>query len=194
MKYKSINIAYGIVESCDWNINQSINSDGFLSGIGFFNFRTHEDRIRESRKYKNLYLSNGCIDEGCWQTIQKINYKGKIIGTGYFSLKTRDEAHRIHNNWSRRTRLGTVDVNGKTIKIKNLNKRDYPYECELCKVKNTILHYHHWIDDEYNVGVWVCMICHRLCELVDRFGKSEVNEMIKRYLDLKYEAEIQYCW
>lgn len=87
-------------------------------------------------------------------------------------------------SYSRKHNLGT---NGKV--YHGLNKRPYPENgrCELCDGKNSIkkkiLVYHHWDDNNMNLGVWVCFFCHGIVESIDNI--DDIEFIIKKYITLK---------
>jgi hypothetical protein len=46
--------------------------------------------------------------------------------------------------------------------IKNIIKRNYPKDekCEICKKNGKRLVYHHWDNDNFLKGIWICNRCH----------------------------------
>lgn len=48
-------------------------------------------------------------------------------------------------------------------------KRDYPLDncCEVCKRTGRKLAYHHWQNSNLQLGVWICLTCHKLAHGVD---------------------------
>ncbi len=49
------------------------------------------------------------------------------------------------------------------------HKRHYPFDekCEVCGRGQRRLGYHHWDDNDYSKGIWVCIPCHNLAEGFD---------------------------
>ena len=75
--------------------------------------------------------------------------------------------------------------NGKTVLV---NRRPKPDHCEVCGSPTNKLSWHHWIDDEPEKGVYVCLFCHIIAETIDHMEKSNgspYNERIRKYLELK---------
>lgn len=62
-------------------------------------------------------------------------------------------------------------------------KRPRPRVCELCGVVSR-LEYHHWDEEDFSKGLWLCWRCHTFAEGVDA-GLSEDN-----YLRLKQKIEV----
>lgn len=90
--------------------------------------------------------------------------------------------------WGRLHRLTTSDG----VTHSGLSKRPRPDDiCELCGKKTEKLAYHHWDDTNLSKGIWVCFLCHMLCENVDNGGKKliEVYELKKTLLDLTLKEE-----
>lgn len=80
----------------------------------------------------------------------------------------------------RRTTLGTVDEHGKPIVVTGLHKRPHPGACEACGT-TAILHYHHWIKKNYNLGVWLCNSHHMAAEALEKMPNfPEVYAELKR--------------
>ena len=80
-------------------------------------------------------------------------------------------------------RQHTLVVGGKRIVV---NKRTRPDTCEVCEMVGDYtgdrLSYHHWNDSNPHLGLWLCFMCHRMAEGVDRGlytiylkKKAEVN-------------------
>ena len=64
-------------------------------------------------------------------------------------------------------------------------KRPFVDYCEVCGTTGTILPYHHWDDNHLDIGIWLCMGCHKMAEAVDR-GLHKV------YLKKKREILCQF--
>ena len=91
----------------------------------------------------------------------------------------RQRAIERHREWNRKFALA---VQGKHQKV---NKRPRPESCELCKWGHKILHYHHWDDNNPELGLWLCGRCHTIV------GGWEKN-IIAEYLKLK--EQITNIW
>lgn len=87
---------------------------------------------------------------------------------------------------NRHTMLGTT-IDGKSIVLTGLHKREYTRVCELCgKGPRKRLYYHHWLDDFPWIGMWLCFKCHMLAESID-----EKRDMLDKYLKLKAEITVE---
>lgn len=68
------------------------------------------------------------------------------------------------------------------------DKRPFLGFCELCgrtyEDDRHKFHYHHWIEEEPTIGIWVCVKCHWMVEAVDTGLLQKYNE-----LKLKIEEE-----
>lgn len=73
--------------------------------------------------------------------------------------------------------------NGK--RIRGLNKRSRPDDCELCNEDHRMLYYHHWDDNNYNIGLWLCHRCHYKVEWIENGFKDFAN----KYHSLKKSVE-----
>lgn len=91
--------------------------------------------------------------------------------------KTRTEWMR---NYSRRH---VLHVNGKA--ICGLDKRAWTGYCELCNKENIRLHYHHWDDSRPSMGIWICQLCHYMCEQLEKEGLL----IAQRYFNFKQILE-----
>ena len=198
MKKKKVIDIYFISESKSYiRIRQQITENGDVLGIGWFEIQTpleieeHSKRIRERRK--SIMLASGTFEGGkkYWKLSQFVYGNGKVIGTSSFSFteltelkkqKAREDA-RLH-------RLSTVK-NGKSIRIYDLNKRSYSETCEICG-KNTHLVYHHWDDNNYSKGIWVCVRCHLIIEIMDKMLSNNLSDSMKTYLIKKSQIEEEF--
>ena len=74
---------------------------------------------------------------------------------------------------------------------KGLKKRPHPKQCELCGSEKNVklgpirLEWHHWIEANPNIGLWMCYRCHRFAEFCDKY---DVGLMFRTYETLKGEA------
>ena len=64
-----------------------------------------------------------------------------------------------------------------------VRKRPRPNDiCELCGKESLKLEYHHWDDDNPELGIWVCYRCHRTVEGADK-------GLVQKYFELKQLIE-----
>lgn len=128
-------------------------------------------------------------------TVVKISELLKVSRlTVYDHLHPDKYADRLKRSkdYQRRTMICTGASKEGTTVIKHLEKRPYTEVCELCETRSKRLHYHHWISDNPSIGVWVCFNCHRVAELIDEKGASEVSKIVSRYYLLKFKlAKVQ---
>lgn len=102
----------------------------------------------------------------------------------------RREYQRVGKEWRRLhilTTAGGVSHSG-------LNKRPRPDDiCELCGREVKRLSYHHWDDTNLSKGLWVCYLCHMLCENLDNGSKSliKVYEVLKFCLDETFKERLR---
>ena len=71
-----------------------------------------------------------------------------------------------------------------------LHKRPYPLDgrCEICNTELIRYCYHHWDDNNLNLGIWVCGSCDYFMEGIDEIDKNPFKVDI--YHRLKNEAEV----
>jgi len=98
-------------------------------------------------------------------------------------------------NWARNH---IIITGGK--KVCGVNKRPYTGYCELCGrefwEEVNKLFYHHWDDKDIKKGkevrgIWLCGICHFMCEMVEKDRLYLVQRYLrfKRALDKKHKIE-----
>ena len=129
-------------------------------------YQEHKEQIKEkAKKWRETH------QEQYRENIRRYNQNRREEITAY---------HRIHS-------LGT---NGKV--YHGLNKRPYPYHCEICGTEHVRLNYHHWDDNNMNLGIWVCQsqFCHGLLELDDRGLIFERLEIYHRLRELINKVEV----
>ncbi len=85
--------------------------------------------------------------------------------------------------YQRRTILGTGTCKANATVYKHLNKRPHPGICELCDKDKRLLHYHHWDDDYPEIGLWVCVKCHKIAGFYE--GDFDVLRLMLKYVRLK---------
>jgi ribosomal protein L37AE/L43A len=101
-------------------------------------------------------------------------------------MSDKKEYQRKSRARNRKHVLVSSKLNGKKIVYHGLNKRPYPYHCELCnKPMLRRLGYHHWNDKRPQVGMWLCQRCYGLAEAIDSFDSQTFPLMVNRYLNLK---------
>lgn len=68
--------------------------------------------------------------------------------------------------------------------FKGLNKRPYPEGkgCEICQRQDKHLVYHHWNDNNPSLGLWICKICHDMCEQIDK-GLDVHYNFLKQFVE-----------
>lgn len=84
------------------------------------------------------------------------------------------EIHKESNReYYRNNFVGSVRE-GKFKHSRSPGKRPRPEDeaCELCSRIPSRLHYHHWDDEDYSKGMWLCVVCHMFGEGIDK-GCSE---------------------
>jgi len=89
------------------------------------------------------------------------------------------EQIRLYNlNWQRKntikTRLLGENKLDKEQRFFVEGKRQYPLDnlCEICRVEREKgLVYHHWDDDDFSCGIWVCKSCHNAIHYRIRLAK-----------------------
>ena len=96
------------------------------------------------------------------------------------------ENRRIRSrDYYRRTLIVTGSTKENAVVLKGLHKRPYTGRCELCGKENTRFHYHHWDPDNPSMGIWICFVCHRLVELMDKVGSLGVTNLMSKYVQVK---------
>jgi hypothetical protein len=138
--------------------------------------RYRSENKEKQKKYMKEYLNNNR---------EKINKQSR-------------EWSKIHRkeirDFRRKHYLNSVRLLKDGRKIYNINKRDYPLDnkCELCNEipqKKQVLVYHHWNDDNFEQGIWVChKECHWICEGLDN---PEFEKLKNRYLNIKQIINIE---
>lgn len=68
----------------------------------------------------------------------------------------------VNEKTRERRRLHEIRYHSHKKDIKGLNKAPYPPngDCLICG-RASKLGYHHWLDSNPNIGIWVCAGCHR---------------------------------
>jgi hypothetical protein len=143
----------------------------------------HPDKVRESaRKY---YLKNrGGILARLKTPGQKKKHQNyyarnrdKLLANGlnYY------ESHREERLAYAKVYSNTIiSHNGKVI-LRKVDKPPKPLLCLLCKRKSYLV-YHHWEDDQPEVGLWICNPCHMAIHRMIKVGlllpKVESQEKI----------------
>ncbi|KKN54550.1 hypothetical protein LCGC14_0591420 [marine sediment metagenome] len=96
-------------------------------------------------------------------------------------LPNHKEAQRRWYDSKGRDRYRVKSLGGKYLPPGE-EKRPYTGKCELCGATyeddKSKFHYHHWIDEEPTIGIWVCVKCHWMIEAVD-------TGLLQKYEELK---------
>lgn len=118
--------------------------------------------------------------EVCYQTIYLyLNNQGRL--RQYETTRRWQEEHpQGARDYRRQHSAFTKDRK----MVYGITRRPRPETCELCRRNSRRLHYHHWNDEEIEVGLWLCTACHRLAEVVDKGAIEDVD----KYLELKAAA------
>jgi hypothetical protein len=86
-----------------------------------------------------------------------------------------ERAREQSRNYRRETRVTLKD--GKQIQIDNKPRRPDNI-CQLCGDTREVIAYHHWDDNYPHCGVWVCVPCHKGCEMFEK-------GLIDKYVSMK---------
>jgi len=85
-------------------------------------------------------------------------------------IEKRNERNRRYN------RQHYLKINGEYVRHK---KEPRPKLCQLCG-EHHARDYHHWHDQNGAIkGIWVCMMCHRVCEGVEKDLHTKYKEIKK---------------
>lgn len=135
-----------------------------------------------SLKKKKDYICKKCLYQKTKNAIYKWRKKNYKKWRKYQNKWNREHKEQ-KRNWQRIHSLGQHNK-----VIYGLNKRPYPKDgrCEICGQKSKRLFYHHWNDENLNMGIWVCFNCHQLAELIDKNYFSKYGE---KYLKTKEYLE-----
>jgi len=75
-------------------------------------------------------------------------------------------------NYMRKHRIGNPNGDYRHVQ----NKREYPSDnkCEICKRDKPLkLGYHHWNDNDFSKGMWICRMCHFAVHWLELHDQSE---------------------
>jgi hypothetical protein len=129
---------------------------------------SHKEQLRQYRH--EYYLKNKeKLNE------QSRQYYFRVIKPNLEKMQKRCEYSK---QWHRKNVLCTK--NGQI--LYHVNKRDYPEKCELCGVSGQRLEYHHWNDNNLNMGIWICRFCHIMAERVEK-------QLHLKYFELKNQIQ-----
>lgn len=96
-----------------------------------------------------------------------------------YYAENKEKCRKFQRDYARQHYL---EVKGKRIRV---NKRPHQDRCELCGEEKSRIEYHHWDDETPENGLWLCFDCHRLAEVIDKFGLN----IGSKYLKLKGKIE-----
>lgn len=161
-------------------IRARIDDVGNIYGTNYFEIRD----IKETKK-KQFNLMHGKFedDSGYWRLSQLVNWKGNVIGIG--SFRCFDD--RKYNKDKARKHILHTDNRY----ISGLNKREHPGKCEICNTK-TRLYYHHWDNNNYSKGMWLCMRCHLKAECLEKMITEKFIDFENIYLIKKDEIDKEF--
>lgn len=137
-------------------------------------YEKHKERIREqNRKYSKEHREQ----KRQWALRNKDKIKG--YGKKYYEKNKEKIIEKIRKH-CRHQHL-TASIDGKSTRLLKLNKRKWTGYCELCKREiKRYLHYHHWNNKNFNIGLWLCIHCHRFAEVVDKEIKVSDYKRLKK--------------
>lgn len=137
------------------------------------------------REYKRRWEKNNRekCREYCRRYRERHPEKWREIRRKYTQTH-RDKVNRWEREYRRRFYIG-CGSRYKGHRIRAVGKRPYPNDraCEVCKIIGKRLVYHHWLDDDYSVGLWVCWRCHFIYEW-DEKGIIDMCRRKKSELDM----------
>lgn len=86
--------------------------------------------------------------------------------------------------WARENYIGKRLSDGSVRQIRVIGKRKRTEQCEMCRKsgENKRLVYHHWDDEDYSKGLWICQRCHNIAEGVEA-GYAMNYEILKRKIN-----------
>jgi len=140
-------------------------------------YERHKEELKErNRKYSKEHRKQK--REWALKNKDKIKkYSKKYYEKNKGEINSKIRKHCRHQH------LNTI-INGKPERILRLNKREWTGYCELCgKEVKKYLHYHHWDDENLNIGLWLCIYCHRFAERVDKGIKVSDYERLKEMVE-----------
>lgn len=101
-------------------------------------------------------------------------------------VKRLGQLHSVQYRKNHQLEIRNNYLNIKTPKgrrsVKVEGKRPYSGSCELCGNRNRRLSYHHWDDNDYSKGFWLCTGCHVIAEGVEK-------GTVSKYIELKRSLE-----
>jgi uncharacterized CHY-type Zn-finger protein len=127
---------------------------------------------------------------------EKMKIKSRKHGKKYY-YKNIDEQRNIKRvywekdkkKWEREKLV--TRVNGKTITVYHLNKRQKTKGCELCDRELIRLYYHHWDNGNFSKGMWVCGSCHRFITRIES-GFATNYLKLKKYIEESFTRSTGY--
>lgn len=138
-----------------------------------------------SREYKQNHKEKTCI--------YNKEYHKKYYQENKEIILKRNKAYSLRPEVKMRQKeYMRIHVLGTTGKYyTGLNKRPYPQyiRCELCGNISKKLDYHHWDDNNPNLGIWVCYKCHSVCEAIEHQQFTSISE---KYKEMKKTIEKEH--
>lgn len=123
------------------------------------------------RRCRFRHYTRGHICPECWRAYYRA-----------WSKTPAGRAHmRRHTKWVRANYLGVRLEDGRHGYIRIEGKRSHPGSCEMCQRSDRRLAYHHWDNEDFTKGLWLCLPCHNIAEAVEK-GIAE------RYMKRKTEV------
>jgi len=115
---------------------------------------------------------------------EKYLKKQQLANRRYYERHKEEISKRkkIYNKTHSLQRLHTVlgtRINGKSVTIRNIKKRPIPNLCELCQ-KRKPKAYHHWDDNNPDIGMWLCNGCHFKVEWFEKGGAVAYHHLKKQ--------------
>lgn len=150
----------------DWSVFLDGNPPTKETAEGFLSYKKQEGTLDSSLSYYMAVLKRYLA----WKGIS-IEYTLPEL------VQARAKQIEYKREYYRKGYIGQV-IGGKLVMVPAPGKRTRPEVCELCGRVRKLL-YHHWDDENYSRGLWLCLRCHNVAEAAD------VGVLSDKYLDLK---------
>lgn len=135
-------------------------------------------QVRNKKAKDEWRLKNNTYNKEYSKEYYLKNRAKMIERSTRYWIENKDKVNERNRKHARKT---TLNTNGKI--HRGLQKRDYTDVCEVCGSNAKLLQYHHWDDNNLNIGIWVCVQCHKLVEFVE----NDTILLVDKYLKLKTE-------